>query len=138
MRIHSLPQAVEQFVQMKLKLLAEMRAGKLPYNLLVTPTPTFTLAEIRDLFSQVWHLVLNKWDRAAYAHAQCVISVSPTSLDATAVVEQGWSTVNYLEGLNRTRMQAATIEDYLLCKFHGPSLAEWDPLPCAKKWFLAG
>ena len=123
---------------MKLELLAEMLAGRLPCNLLVTPAPTFTPAEIRDLFSQVWHLVLNKWDRAAYVHAHCVISVSLTSLDATVVVERGWSTVNYLKGLNRTRIQAATVEDHLFCKFHGSSLAEWDPLPCAKKCFLAG
>ena len=130
-----LPQAVEHFVQMKLKLLAQMRAGRLPCNLLVTPAPTFTLAQIRDLSSQVWHLVLNKCDRAAYAHAKCVISVSLTSLYAITVVEQGWSTVNFLKGLNRTRMQADTVEDFLLCKFHG-LLCEWDPLPCAEKWLL--
>ena len=60
-----------------------------------------------------------------------LISVSLTSLDATAVVERGWSSVNYLKGLNRTRLQAATVEDYLLCKllrgvaphFGAPSLA---------------
>ena len=44
-----LPQPVEHFVQIKLKLLAEMRAGRLPCNLLVTPAPSVTLAEIRDL-----------------------------------------------------------------------------------------
>ena len=46
--------------------------------------------------------------------------------------------MNYLKGLNRTRIQAATVEDYLLCKFHGLSFAKWDPLPYAEKWFLAG
>ena len=53
-------------------------------------------------------------------------------------MERGWSTVNYLKGPNRTRMHAAIVEDYLLCKFHGPPLAQWDPLPSAEKWYLAG
>ena len=97
-----LPEVVEQFIQIKPQLLAEMRAGNLPCDLLVTPipTPTFSLPHICDLFSHVGRLVLNEWDKLAYAYAECVISVSFTSLDATAVVEWGWSTVNYLKALN--------------------------------------
>ena len=45
--------------------------------------------------------------------------VQGTSLDATAVVERGWSTVTYLKGLNRTRMQSATAKNYLFASSMG-------------------
>ena len=81
------------------------------------------------------------WCEACRAHPQLGISmpfVQGTSLHATAVVERGWSTVAYLKGLNRTRMQSATAKHYLLCKFHGPCFSEWAPLHCVEKWFMAG
>ena len=67
-----LPEAIEQFVQIKPKLLAEMRVGNLPRDLLVAPAPIFILAEIGE------GLVLNVWDRSV--HAQCVISIALTSM----------------------------------------------------------
>ena len=111
-----LPCAADQFIQIKMRLLAHMRAGKLPCDLSVTPTPVFTVSALHEVFSQVWCMVLN-WDKYVYGDVQCVISVALTALDATAVVERGWSKVNYLKGLGRAHMHASTVDDYLLCQF---------------------
>ena len=40
------------------------------------------------------------WDKSVYGHVQCIISVALTALDAAALVERGWSKVNYLKGLS--------------------------------------
>ena len=53
-----LPCAVDQFIQITMRLLADMRDRKLPCELLVTPTPVFTVSALHELFSQVWCMVL--------------------------------------------------------------------------------
>ena len=72
---------------------------KLLCDLLVTPAPVFTVSALHELFSQVRCMVLS-WGKLVYGHVHCIIFVALTALDASAMVDRGWSKVNYLKGLS--------------------------------------
>ena len=113
------PNAIAQFVHIKMQFLVDMRAHKLEFDLLTDPRPTLAFSKLLDMFTNLRKVVCG-WDPSVYGAAQCIIEVTLTAIDATTVVERGWRTTNYIHSPNSAGMHVSALEDRMSVLSHAP------------------
>ena len=127
--------AVQQFVALKMRMLGE--AGTLGDKRLLSLQSFATLSELISVFETVWATVLG-WCKASFGEVQTIIEVSLCSMDCTAVIEGGWSQVNFLKGIHRLSLHGAQLDSLMHILLNGPPPHQWDPQPAMESWYTAG